>query len=189
MRLTAGSAISRRLGVPASLLSYFSERRNYRRDNVERLLGPYTPDWQAILPRLLEYAVSRGFLRRTGRTVHEQLVHRLQSRSLPLRIHDLAEEEGPRQLGVKLDREFAELSHEVPVSTAHRARWSVVTRQLFQISLDMGLAPKPTPKLVNYSRCGRCMLGCPYGAKWDSRRFLDDAVANGAVSPCPWYWS
>jgi ferredoxin len=29
-------------------------------------------------------------------------------------------------------------------------------------------------------RCGRCVLGCPYGAKWDSRRFLDDARSKGA---------
>jgi long-chain acyl-CoA synthetase len=87
----ASSAIAGRLGVPASLLSYFSERRSYRRDNVDRLLGPYAPDWHAILPRLFEYAASRGFLRRAGRTVHEQLVHRLQSTSIPVRVHDLAE--------------------------------------------------------------------------------------------------
>jgi len=92
-----------------------------------------------------------------------------------------------RQLGVRLDTEFAELSREVPVSTAHQARWSAVTRRLFQISRDRGLAPRPTPKLVDSSRCrrcGRCVLGCPYGAKWDSRRFLDDAVANGADLRC-----
>jgi choline dehydrogenase-like flavoprotein len=29
-------------------------------------------------------------------------------------------------------------------------------------------------------RCGRCVLGCPFGAKWDSRRFLDQAVEKGA---------
>jgi choline dehydrogenase-like flavoprotein len=28
--------------------------------------------------------------------------------------------------------------------------------------------------------CGRCMLGCPYGRKWDSRTFLDEAVRRGA---------
>jgi ferredoxin len=28
--------------------------------------------------------------------------------------------------------------------------------------------------------CGRCVLGCPYGAKWDSRRYLDEAIARGA---------
>jgi choline dehydrogenase-like flavoprotein len=96
-------------------------------------------------------------------------------------------DESLRQLGVNLDREFAELSREVPVSMDHQAMWSPVTRRLFQISRDRGLAPSPTPKLVDYSRCrrcGRCVLGCPYGAKWDSRRFLDDAVANGADLRC-----
>jgi len=91
LQAVAGSTIAGRLGVPGSLLSYFSEKRTYRRDNVDRLLGSYAPDWQAILPRLLEYAVSHGFLRRASRTVHEQLVRRLQSRSLPIRIHDLIE--------------------------------------------------------------------------------------------------
>ncbi len=107
--LRAGGAIADRLGVPSSLLSYFRERRSYRRDNAERLLGPYAPDWQAILPRLLEYAVRREFLHRTGRTVHEQLVHRLQSRRLPLRIHDLAEGEGSRlRSGAEMCREIRE---------------------------------------------------------------------------------
>ena len=40
-----------------------------------------------------------------------------------------------------------------------------------------------TPKLVDYGlcrRCGRCVLGCPVGAKWDSRRVLTQAIATGA---------
>ena len=88
-----------RLGVPASLLSYFSESRSYRRDNVERLLGPYVPDWGSILPRLFDYAAGRGFLRRTGRTVHEQVVQRLQSARLPIRVHDIAPDGSTRQRG------------------------------------------------------------------------------------------
>ena len=86
----AGNAIAARLGVPSALLSYFNEQRTYQRDNIDSLLGPYTPDWHAILPNLLAYAASKGFLRRTGRTVHEQLVHRLRSKGLPLSLHDLA---------------------------------------------------------------------------------------------------
>jgi choline dehydrogenase-like flavoprotein len=96
-------------------------------------------------------------------------------------------DESLRQIGIELDTEFAELSREVPTSTAHQAGWSAVTRRLFEVSRDRGLAPLPTPKLVDYGRCrrcGRCVLGCPYGAKWDSRRFLDDAVSNGAVLRC-----
>ncbi|MBE3064388.1 MAG: SDR family oxidoreductase, partial [Spirochaetes bacterium] len=79
---------ARRLGLPPSLLAYFGENRGYRRDNVERLLGHYAPQWGSILPRLLEYAVARGFLRHSGRTVHEQALARLQSRRLPVRVHD-----------------------------------------------------------------------------------------------------
>jgi long-chain acyl-CoA synthetase len=97
-----------KLPVPSFLLSYFSEDRRFRRDNVERLLGPYVPDWEAILPRLLDYAVSRGFLHRSGRTVHEQVLFRLQSRRLPVRVHDLSADGSQRMRGgAELAREIA----------------------------------------------------------------------------------
>jgi choline dehydrogenase-like flavoprotein len=88
-----------------------------------------------------------------------------------------------RALGIRLDDEFAELAREIPASTAHQRTWSVETRRLFDICDDLGLEPQPTPKMVDYgrcSRCGRCVLGCPFGAKWDSRRFLEQAVKRGA---------
>jgi choline dehydrogenase-like flavoprotein len=47
----------------------------------------------------------------------------------------------------------------------------------------MDLNPQPTPKMGVPARClncGRCVLGCPNGAKWDSRRFLDAALSKGA---------
>jgi ferredoxin len=88
-----------------------------------------------------------------------------------------------RKLGIDLDREFEELAWEVPASTAHRRGWSAETRRLFEICEESGLAPRPTPKMVDFDlcrRCGRCVLGCPHGAKWDSRRFLGEAQARGA---------
>lgn len=92
-------------------------------------------------------------------------------------------DESLRKLGIRLDREFEELARDVPVSTAHQAAWSGPTRRLFEICADLGLAPRPTPKLIDFGRCrrcGRCILGCPNGAKWDSRRFLDTAIEKGA---------
>ena len=92
-------------------------------------------------------------------------------------------DESLREIGIDLDREFEELAREVPVSTAHRRSWSAATRRLFELCEQAGLAPRPTPKMVDFERCrhcGRCVLGCPYGAKWDSRRFLEDAKAKGA---------
>jgi ferredoxin len=92
-------------------------------------------------------------------------------------------DEGLRELGIDLDSEFAALSRELPISTAHQKRWRPVTRTLFETCGRLNLAPEVMPKLVDNqrcTRCGRCVLGCPTGAKWDSRRHLREAVAAGA---------
>jgi choline dehydrogenase-like flavoprotein len=88
-----------------------------------------------------------------------------------------------KDIGINLDAEFDELYREIPVSFAHRENWRPLTREVYGICRDMGLQPEPTPKMINFDRCvgcGRCVLGCPNGAKWDSRIFLNQAVANGA---------
>jgi choline dehydrogenase-like flavoprotein len=86
--------------------------------------------------------------------------------------------------GIDLDAEFAELAREVPISRDHRSRWTPTTLKLESACRDIGLDPQPIPKFGDYSRCGRCgrcVLGCPNGAKWDARRFLHDAVSRGAA--------
>ncbi|HEX6263182.1 MAG TPA: GMC family oxidoreductase N-terminal domain-containing protein, partial [Actinomycetota bacterium] len=48
---------------------------------------------------------------------------------------------------------------------------------------DMGLEPSVVPKMglaEKCRHCGRCVFGCPYDIKWDTRAFLDQAVARGA---------
>lgn len=90
---------------------------------------------------------------------------------------------GLKRLGIDLDEEFDELAREVPVSTAHRERWNATTRRLYDVFGDMGLDPRPLPKMrrrESCGNCGRCVLGCPSGAKWDSREFLGEAVSRGA---------
>jgi len=95
-----------------------------------------------------------------------------------------------RALGIELDEEFDELGREVPVSTSHMAHWNTATRRLFGVFEEMGLEPRPLPKMrrrETCSNCGRCVLGCPSGAKWDSRELLREAVRRGArvVTGCP----
>ena len=88
-----------------------------------------------------------------------------------------------RDIGLDLDAEFAALQAELPISTAHERRWGETTRLLFSACEGLGLEPGVTPKMVDYRRCrrcGRCVLGCPTGAKWDSRQVLTEAVAAGA---------
>lgn len=88
-----------------------------------------------------------------------------------------------RDLGIDLDAEFEEIYGEVPVSTDHERGWHRTTRELFGICQEMNLEPRPTPKMGDYQRCahcGRCVLGCPYGVKWDSRSFIREARERGA---------
>jgi choline dehydrogenase-like flavoprotein len=91
--------------------------------------------------------------------------------------HDL------RAAGIDLDREFEELSREVPLSVEHTGGWRADTREMAAACADLGLSPRPTPKLIDFKkcrRCGRCILGCPNRAKWDASVFVDGAVRRGA---------
>lgn len=74
-----------------TLAPYFNERRKFKRDNVDRLLGPYNLKWKEILPNILEFASYLGFLHRADRTVHEQILFRLKGRSMPVTYHDVYE--------------------------------------------------------------------------------------------------
>ena len=88
-----------------------------------------------------------------------------------------------RALGIDLDAEFAQAYAAIPVTTAHQRAWRDSTRRLFEVATAMGLDARPMPKMGRAERCahcGRCVLGCPTGAKWDSRAFVEEAVGRGA---------
>jgi choline dehydrogenase-like flavoprotein len=88
-----------------------------------------------------------------------------------------------KALGIDLDDEFKEISQEIPVSTDHHKTWHETTRRAFEVCQEMGLKPVVAPKMIYYEHCigcGKCILGCSRGAKWDSRHYLDQAVQKGA---------
>ena len=88
-----------------------------------------------------------------------------------------------RALGIDLDEEFSQLARDIPVFSGHQEKWRPRTRDFFTICRDMKLDPQIMPKMGDYARCrgcGRCVLGCPYGVKWDSRQLLDQAQRRGA---------
>ena len=74
-----------------TVLPYFNEHKQFQRENVDRLLGPYTLNWRDFMPRLLAYAADQGFMHRTERTVHEQILTRLNSKTRPVNYFDIVE--------------------------------------------------------------------------------------------------
>jgi choline dehydrogenase-like flavoprotein len=95
----------------------------------------------------------------------------------------LRQDQDLKAMGIDLDVEFEELLREIPITVEHQKSWRPGTRKLYEICQEMNLSPQPTPKMGHYDRCrhcGRCVLGCPDGVKWDSRTFLAKAKVAGA---------
>ena len=76
------------LSALAALVPYFKERRRFLRDNVDRILGTYDFQWQEVFLPILNYAAYMGFLHRSERTVHEQILYRMKSDSMPISYYD-----------------------------------------------------------------------------------------------------
>lgn len=81
-----------------------------------------------------------------------------------------------KEIGINLDEEFNELSQELPITTDHQRYWSNVTKRTFQAMQELGYEPQAMPKFLRTNKCrlcGHCSIGCPHGAKWDTRELLD----------------
>jgi long-chain acyl-CoA synthetase len=103
------SSLARRSEGALGILSpYFNESRSFLREGTDRLLGPYSLDWKALVPRLLDFALYNGFLHRSARTVHEQILFRLESRSRPVRCFDIVEGKNVERPATDLRREMME---------------------------------------------------------------------------------
>lgn len=91
---------------------------------------------------------------------------------------------GLKNIGINLDEEFNEIYREIPVTSDHYHLWKENTRKLFQICMEMNLDLQPLTKMGDYKRCkncGKCIFGCPNGVKWDSRKYLKNAIEMGAM--------
>lgn len=92
-------------GRRGALLPY-SRGIAFDREQADRLLGPYSLEWRRFMPSLLRFAVDKGFLHRSDRTVHEQVLFRLGGRSRPIRYHDIASGRIMTRAGDEVRREI-----------------------------------------------------------------------------------
>ena len=91
-------------------------------------------------------------------------------------------------VGVDLRPALAAMQAEVPMATLPDALIGPAAMHLMRAAQALGHGWTKLDKMIHpelcRAGCWRCVYGCPYGAKWTARTFLDDAVAAGAELVC-----
>ncbi len=90
-----------------------------------------------------------------------------------------------RRYGIELSDEVQELKAELPYGPLKEELIGPFATAIMASARDLGYDWRPLDKLVFQDQCRAdcdlCFPGCPYGAKWTSRVFVDEAVEDGAV--------
>lgn len=86
--------------------------------------------------------------------------------------------------GVDISNEAAQMRREVPTDKLSDELMSQAGELFLKSATELGYDCNRLDKFIYQDKCkAKCELcdyGCPYGAKWNSRHFIDIAVKNGA---------
>lgn len=86
---------------------------------------------------------------------------------------------------IDLRSEVAEVKQELPVNPLADHLIGPAARRILESARDLGYGWDKLPKIVYQDKCrlncDKCVMGCPYGAKWSSRMYIDEVCASGAV--------
>ena len=89
-----------------------------------------------------------------------------------------------QEMGIDLSREYAETEREIGLEPLGRRLLSKGSRRIRDAAGALGYEFKPMPKYLDQSRClkcHKCLYGCKYDAKWDTRVWLGEAEQHGAT--------
>jgi choline dehydrogenase-like flavoprotein len=87
--------------------------------------------------------------------------------------------------GIDLRAAVAAVKAELPIAPLAGDLIGPAAQKMMASARALGYAWDALPKLVYQERCqpncDKCVMGCPYGAKWTSRLLVDEACEQGAV--------
>jgi choline dehydrogenase-like flavoprotein len=87
--------------------------------------------------------------------------------------------------GIDIRKEIEQLKKEVPIEPLSDELMGPMATRMMESARDLGYDWKKINKFIFQDRCKagcwRCAYGCPYGAKWTARNFVDEAVQDGAT--------
>jgi choline dehydrogenase-like flavoprotein len=85
--------------------------------------------------------------------------------------------------GIDLRREVEELKQEIPIAPAKDRLMGPGARLMMQSARQLGYPWRKLNKFIDQDKCrpdcGLCSYGCPHGAKWTARNFVEQAVDRG----------
>lgn len=86
--------------------------------------------------------------------------------------------------GLDIAAEVDEAKRELPIAPLGDLLIGPMAKRIMASARELGYDWKKLPKFVYQDKCRiecwRCNYGCPYGAKWNARMFVDEAVEAGA---------
>ncbi len=89
-----------------------------------------------------------------------------------------------RRYGIELESHYSALQQDIPIQPLPDELIGPMASRLMHSAQQLGLSWHKLDKMIApelcRSGCWRCTYGCPFGAKWTARMFLDDAVAADA---------
>ncbi len=87
--------------------------------------------------------------------------------------------------GLDISGEVDDAKRDLPIAPLSDGLIGPMAKRIMASARDLGYDWQKLPKFVYQEKCrpecGRCNYGCPYGAKWNARMFVEEAVMNGAV--------
>ena len=86
--------------------------------------------------------------------------------------------------GVDITEEVKEVRADLPINPLSDELMSPAGTRFMESALDLGYDARKLNKFIYQEKCkkdcDRCSYGCPEGAKWTARKFVEEAVASGA---------
>jgi len=86
--------------------------------------------------------------------------------------------------GIDIKEEIKELKEEIPIAPLSDDLVGPAAKRIMNSALDLGYDWKKLNKFIFQDKCrldcDKCSYGCPHGAKWTARNFVENATDKGA---------
>ena len=85
--------------------------------------------------------------------------------------------------GIDLADDIEQLKKELPISPLSDSLIGPGARRLMESAQDLGYDWQKLPKFIYQDKClkgcWKCSYGCPHGAKWNARMYVEEAIQQG----------